>query len=219
MNIRSKPDAIQKLQQIADATRYEAGGLQPESETRPTSRTPHPDAAATLADCVAHLVTPTGTKPVLKAMMTTACEKNCYYCPFRAGRSSMRRVSFSPDEMAGAFDKLQRAQLVDGLFLSSGIIRGGVTTQDKLIDTAEIIRRKFGYRGYIHLKIMPGVERDQLRRAMQLADRVSINLEGATAERLSALAPKKDFGAELVQPLLWAQQMRQQEGLRASTTT
>jgi predicted DNA-binding helix-hairpin-helix protein len=110
--------------------------------------------------------------------------------------------------MAGAFDTLQRAGQVDGLFLSSGIIKGSVTTQDKIIDTAEIIRGKYHYRGYIHLKIMPGAEYDQLHRAMQLADRVSVNLEGATEQRLSLLAPKKDYFGELLQMLLWADQIR-----------
>jgi predicted DNA-binding helix-hairpin-helix protein len=223
MLVRSAPDAIEKLAQLGDATRYEAAGVEPHSEThrppRTEGRTGRPDAASVLIDCVSHVATPTGRKPILKAMITTACEKNCYYCPFRAGRSNTHRITFKPDEMARAFDTLQHSKIVDGIFLSSGIIRGGVTTQDKLIDTAEILRGKYQYRGYIHLKIMPGVEYDQLRRAMQLADRVSINLEGATAERLNALAPKKDFAGELLQPLLWAHQIREREGIRASTTT
>ena len=113
--------------------------------------------------------------PVLKTMLTTACERNCFYCPFRAGRS-YRRETFKPEEMADTFIKLDRAKKVKGLFLSSGIIRGGVTTQDKLIDTADILRNRYGYKGYIHLKVMPGVEKDQVRRAMELASRLSVNL-------------------------------------------
>src|SRR5690606_22237843 len=117
---------------------------------------------------------------------------------------------FKPDELAQTFDQLQRAKIADGIFLSSGIINGGVTTQDKIIDTIEIIRRKYAYRGYIHLKIMPGAEIDQLRRAMQLADRVSINLEAPTPERLAALAPKKDLLGELLNRVEWAGQLRQE---------
>jgi predicted DNA-binding helix-hairpin-helix protein len=83
-----------------------------------------------------------------------------------------------------------------------------VTTQDKIIDTIEIIRNRYEYRGYIHLKIMPGVEYEQLYRAMQLADRVSVNLEGPTQERLSALAPKKDFQRELLNMLQLAEGIR-----------
>jgi predicted DNA-binding helix-hairpin-helix protein len=83
-----------------------------------------------------------------------------------------------------------------------------VTTQDKIIDTIEIIRNRYEYRGYVHLKIMPGVEYEQLYRAMQLADRVSVNLEGPTQERLSALAPKKDFQRELLHMLQLAEGIR-----------
>ncbi len=103
-----------------------------------------------------------------------------------------------------------RAKVVDGLILSSGVIRGGVTTQDKLLDTADILRHRMGYRGYIHLKIMPGAERDQVLRAMQLGSRVSINLEAPSQQRLQMLAPKKEFAGELVQPLKWVQEIRQQ---------
>jgi predicted DNA-binding helix-hairpin-helix protein len=161
---------------------------------------------------------------VLKTMLTTACERNCYYCPFRAGRN-MRRETFKPEEMAKTFISVYTAGAVEGIFLSSGIIKGGITTQDKLLDTADILRNKLGYRGYLHLKIMPGSERDQLRRAMQLASRVSINLEAPTPGRLPALAPKKNFVEELLAPLKWAEEIRQNEpphtwnGRWASTIT
>ena len=151
--------------------------------------------------------------------MTTACERDCFYCPFRAGRSKTKRVTFSPDEMAASFDKLQSSGHADGMFLSSGIIKGGVTTQDKIIDAAEIIRKKYNYRGYVHLKVMPGAEKEQIRRAMQLADRVSINLEGPTEARLQCLAPKKNFWNELVERIRWISQLRKSEQLRASVVT
>jgi len=146
--------------------------------------------------------------PILKTMLTTACERNCHYCPFRAGRSKTQRVTFTPDELASGLDTLQRAGEVEGMFLSSGIIKGSVITQDKILDTAEIVRNRYGYRGYLHLKIMPGIEFDQLYRLMQLADRVSVNLEGPTQERLNALAPKKDFQRELLNMLQLAEEIR-----------
>lgn len=214
MNFRTAPDSLQKLSLLDDATRFEPAGDQPVNEQQQkTPRTPKP------LPCISEVSTPTGKKPMLKAMMTTACERNCFYCPFRAGRSQTTRVTYTPDEMARTYDTIQRAGLVQGLFLSSGIIKGGVTTQDKIIDTAEILRKHYSYRGYIHLKIMPGAEYDQVRRAMQLADRVSINLEGATAERLAALAPKKDFWHELFPRLQWISELRRKEGLRASVVT
>jgi predicted DNA-binding helix-hairpin-helix protein len=117
-------------------------------------------------------------------------------------------MTITPDDMAKAFIQLYQGGAVDGLFLSSGIIKGSISTQDKLIDAADIIRRKYGYRGYIHLKIMPGVEADQLHKAMQLADRISVNLEAPTQERLDLLAPKKNFDRELLSMLRIADQIR-----------
>lgn len=229
MSFRIAPDAIQKLSLLDDATRFEPAGGEPLAEQAPGLATGAPvqvgsgggctSSRPTPMPCISEVTTPQGKKPVLKAMMTTACEKNCYYCPFRAGRSQTQRVTFTPDEMAGAFDTFQRAGMVDGMFLSSGIIKGGATAQDKIIDTAEIMRKKYSYRGYIHLKIMPGAEYDQIRRAMQLADRVSINLEGATPQRLAALAPKKDYWDELFTRVQWISQLKEREGLRASIVT
>ena len=121
-----------------------------------------------------------------------------------------RRITFSPDEMAKAFMDMRRAGVAEGLFLSSGIIGGGVRAQDKLLDTVEILRRKHHFGGYIHLKIMPGAERDQVYRAMQLADRLSVNLEGPTPARLALLAPKKQFVEELLTPLRWMEEIRRE---------
>jgi predicted DNA-binding helix-hairpin-helix protein len=203
MLAQSLPNTMTKLAQLGNTTLYEPSGDQPQAERR---RVPY--QSRSIDECITNVVTSQGKKPILKTMMTTACERNCFYCPFRAGRSKTQRVTFTPDEMAGAFDTLQRANRVQGLFLSSGIIKGSVTTQDKIIDTVEIIRNRYDYRGYIHLKIMPGVEYDQLYRAMQLANRVSVNLEGPTQERLTALAPKKDFQRELLNMLQLAEEIR-----------
>ncbi len=148
--------------------------------------------------------------PLLKAMLTTACERNCLYCPFRAGRN-YKRVSFKADELARTFHAAHEKGLVDGLFLSTGIFAGGTQTQDKLIDTAEILRIKLHYSGYLHLKIMPGSEYDQVYHAMQLADRVSTNLEAPNPSRLTSLAPQKDFDRELLQPLKWIERIRRTE--------
>lgn len=205
---------MQKLSLLGDDLRFEPAGSQPLAEQSIASAaTPKP------LPCISHVTTPTGKKPILKAMMTTACERNCFYCPFRAGRNQIRRITYTPDEMAATTMLLVNARLVDGLFLSSGIIKGGVTTQDKIIDTAEILRRKYNYRGYLHLKIMPGADYDQVRRTMQLADRVSVNLEGATAQRLAALAPKKDYWQELYTRLHWISNIRRRERLPTSVVT
>jgi predicted DNA-binding helix-hairpin-helix protein len=203
MLIQTLPDTMTKLALMGDAAAYEPVGDQPQQERR---RVPY--QSHSLEECITHVSTPTGKRKILKAMVTTACQMNCHYCPFRAGRSKMKRLTFTPDELASGLDTLQQAGKVEGMFLSSGIIKGSVTTQDKIIDTAEIVRNRYHYRGYLHLKVMPGIEYDQLYRLMQLADRVSVNLEGPTQERLDALAPKKDFQRDLLGMLQLAEEIR-----------
>jgi len=144
---------------------------------------------------------------LLKTLLSSACERDCYYCPFRAGRD-FRRATFKPQEFAELFMKLNQANAAEGIFLSSGIAAGGANTQNKILDTAEILRNKLGFRGYMHLKIMPGAEKGQVERLMQLADRVSINLEAPNTERLSRLAPGKTFIEELFRPLRWVEEIR-----------
>ena len=175
---------------------------------------------------VFHAAMPGGkTIPLLKTLLTSACERNCHYCPFRAGRN-FQRIAFKPEEMAQTFMDMHRAGLVEGLFLSSGIIGGGQKTQDRLIDTVTILREKHRFQGYIHLKAMPGVERQHIRQAMTQVDRLSVNLEAPNARRLGLLAPLKQFDEELLQPLIWAEEIRQNEpaqqgwnGRWPSTTT
>jgi predicted DNA-binding helix-hairpin-helix protein len=145
---------------------------------------------------------------LLKTLLTSVCERNCFYCPFRSGRD-MRRATFKPDEFARVFMHLYSSGAVEGIFLSSGVVNGGIHTQDHLLATAEILRQKYQFKGYLHLKIMPGVEKPQVEQAMLLADRVSINLEAPNDTRLHQLAPKKQFLDELMQPLHWINQIRQ----------
>src|ERR1700690_2445538 len=162
---------------------------------------------------------------LLKTLLTSACERDCFYCPFRAGRD-FRRATFKPEEFAKVFIELSRTGIAEGAFLSSGIAGGRLRTQDKLIDTADILRNKLGFRGYLHLKIMPGAEKAQVERVMQLADRVSVNLEAPNTERLMRLAPHKHFMEELLRPLKWVEEIRRSQpsnkgwnGCWPSTTT
>jgi predicted DNA-binding helix-hairpin-helix protein len=160
---------------------------------------------------VSEAVMPNGKRMrMLKTLLTSACERNCYYCPFRAGRD-FRRATLKPDEMARVFMGMHAAGLVQGMFLSSGVAGGGVRTQDQILDTAEILRYRKGFGGYLHLKLMPGAEKAQVERAMQIANRVSINLEAPNPGRLESLAPRKTFLEELLQPLRWVQEIRQKQ--------
>lgn len=195
-------DLSDKVQNLGRAARLECDG--PPQLAPPVDRGARRSREADfLADSVTTVIHPQrGPIPILRTLQTSACERNCFYCPFRAGRN-YRRVSLKPEELAGAFDQMQRRKLVDGLFLSSGIVGGGARAMDSMLATAEILRRKYRYSGYLHLKIMPGAETAQIEQAARLADRLSINLEGANAQRLASLAPGKDFWQELHSPLDW----------------
>ncbi|MBC7878454.1 MAG: hypothetical protein H7Y59_14890 [Anaerolineales bacterium] len=197
-------DALSKLNDLSDQMSFEADGEPRVSSPPPTCFSPKEKNHA-----ITHPAQlPNGQKIVLlKTLLSSACERDCFYCPFRAGRD-FRRATFKPDEFAGLFSKMSQGGLAEGVFLSSGIAGGGVRTQDKLLDTAEILRKKHQYRGYLHLKIMPGAEKGQVYRAMQLADRVSVNLEAPSTERLAKLAPHKIFIEELLQPLKWVEEIR-----------
>ncbi len=157
--------------------------------------------------CVSHLHTPDGQrKSTLKILQTSACQNNCNYCAFRAGRD-IRRAHVTPDELARSFDLMYRAGLVESLFLSSGVM-GTHRTMDEMLATTELVRQKYGFRGYIHLKLLPGAEDAHIEAAVALADRVSVNLEAPTLEALAALAPLKRMGA-LVGPLRHAAEIIQ----------
>lgn len=195
-------DAFNSLQALSSEMTYE-----PAEDTGCTQLTTRQQGAVNIS----HAQLPNGKQiRMLKTLLTSACERNCFYCPFRAGRD-FRRVTLSPDEMARAFTTLHRAGVAEGMFLSSGVAGGGLRTQDQMIAVGELLRKKYQYKGYLHLKLMPGAERAQIERTMQLADRVSINLEAPNAMRLSLLAPGKRFMDELLQPLRVADQIRRSQ--------
>lgn len=152
---------------------------------------------------------------LLKTLLSSACENDCAYCPFRAGRD-FRRTSLQPEDFSRLVNNLYQAGIIDGVFVSSGVIGGGIRTQDRLLDCAEILRFKHHFQGYLHLKILPGAEFAQVERGMQLADRVSLNLEAPNPMRLLKLTSRKNFWQELWQPLEWMEKIRREQPPRQS---
>jgi len=209
-------DTVEKLALLAPAMKFEPA----EETTAP--RYPQPCYANQLdiGSSIYQAALPGGKRiALLKTLISSVCENDCNYCAFRQGRD-VRRVTFDPGELARAFYQLYQAGMVQGLFLSSGITGGGTQTQDRLIAAAEILRKRFEFDGYIHLKIMPGAEKDQIEAAMRLADRVSVNLEAPTSTLLARLAPRKSFQEGLLQELKWIENIRSQTpGRWPSSTT
>jgi predicted DNA-binding helix-hairpin-helix protein len=207
MFYNQKMDDLDKLHNLSDQMAFEPDGEPRLSSQPPACFSPKEKRAA----FVHPAQLPNGKQIILlKTLLSSACERDCYYCPFRAGRD-FRRATFKPQEFAELFMKINQAKMAEGIFLSSGIAAGGANTQNKILDTAEILRKRFGFRGYMHLKIMPGAEKGQVERAMQLADRVSVNLEAPNTERLAKLAPHKVFLEELLQPLKWVEEIRRSQ--------
>ncbi|MBC7250992.1 MAG: putative DNA modification/repair radical SAM protein [Anaerolineae bacterium] len=150
---------------------------------------------------------------LLKVLLTNVCERNCAYCANRRSRD-FRRVSFTPEELARTFEQMWRRGQVMGLFLSSGVCGHSGQAMDRMLATVEIIRQRLAFPGYIHLKILPGATQAHVERAMQLADRVSVNLEAPNPERLARIAPEKDFTTALLEPLRWVKRLREESGGR-----
>jgi predicted DNA-binding helix-hairpin-helix protein len=156
--------------------------------------------------------------PVLKVLMTNACRNNCGYCATRAA-ADIRRTALRPEELARSFIQMEAAGLVQGLFLSSGIPAEPDRVQTLICDTAAILRRRYRYRGYLHLKIVPGASDAAVEETVRLASRVSVNLEAPSARRLARIAPDKEFAAEVYGTLHRAVREAERRGLRSGVTT
>jgi predicted DNA-binding helix-hairpin-helix protein len=129
---------------------------------------------------------------LFKVLQTNQCRNNCHYCAFRRDRDCSRTTA-SSDEVASAFDSAFRRRLVDGLFLSSGIVNNADTTMTNLLDTVHILRQRYHYQGYVHLKIMPGSSPSVIREAVKVSQRISLNIESPTESDLSSLSPDKNL--------------------------
>jgi len=140
-----------------------------------------------------------GCGRMLKMLLNGTCSYDCAYCPVRTRREP---VSFSPREFADTFLRLWRDGLVEGLFLSSGIPRDVDYVMHDLVETGEILRRR-GYGGYLHLKVLPGATRADIHDAARVADRISINLETTSPDRLGCIAGVKDYRQDILKRQAW----------------
>ena len=113
-----------------------------------------------------------------------------------------RRYGFKVDELARLFDEMHRRRMVDGLFLSSGIFKDPDTTQERLLNVVEAVRSRYGFRGYVHLKVMPGTSEDALIEAGQrLGRRLSVNMESPSREHLERVSAMKRFDEGILAPM------------------
>ena len=140
--------------------------------------------------------------PLFKTLLTNECKNDCKYC-INQSKRNFTRLELAPRELAKAFLAYYNRGLVNGLFLSSGISSDEDTTMEKTIECIKILRKDYGYDDYIHLKIVPGASKDSIKRAMALANRVSINIEAATPSGLAELSSTKDYNKDILKRLSW----------------
>ncbi|MDN7026044.1 radical SAM protein [Methanoculleus sp. FWC-SCC1] len=153
----------------------------------------------TEAPCITYAPRRGGCGRMLRVLMHGDCAYDCAYCPIRVAREGF---SFTPAELAETFLRLHREGMADGLFLSSGIARDVDTVMHDIVETGERLRRA-GYAGYLHLKVLPGAARSDIRDAARVADRISINIEAPSADRLGSVAGVKDYRIDIKKRQDW----------------
>ncbi|MEG1979376.1 MAG: hypothetical protein RR060_01555, partial [Victivallaceae bacterium] len=137
---------------------------------------------------------------MFKTLLSNACSNDCKYCPLRRNANA-RRCTLTPDETAKFFYEYQRKRPLLGMFLSSGVNGSAEHTMDRLLATAEILRKRYRYRGYIHLKIIPGASMAAIDETLKLASAVSLNIEVPGKKYFDQLSQSKNFDQDIVAPL------------------
>lgn len=145
---------------------------------------------------------------LLKVLMTNYCVYDCKYCVNRRSNDT-RRTAFTPRELAELTVQFYRRNYIDGLFLSSGVLRDPDYTTLRMIETLRLLRREFAFNGYIHAKAIPGTSPELVQQLGYLADRLSVNIELPSQKGLAALAPDKSKAAILAPMRLIEAQGRQ----------
>ncbi|MBW3623299.1 MAG: radical SAM protein [Armatimonadetes bacterium] len=155
---------------------------------------------------------------LFKVLQSNECVHSCAFCPWRSGRDTSR-ATFEPEELATLFHRSHAAGYADGLYLTSGVRESGPVGMDAMLQTADLLRKRHEYGGYLHLKVLPGAERAQVQEAMRLADRVSINLETPTEAHHSALTTGKRLETDLMERLRWVRDLSSEFPLGSGVTT
>ncbi|MET0221468.1 MAG: putative DNA modification/repair radical SAM protein, partial [Tardiphaga sp.] len=187
-------DVKRKLEILADAAKYDASCASSGTEKR-DSRDGKGIGSTDAGMGICHSYAPDGRCiSLLKILLTNACNYDCLYCVNRAS-SNVKRARFTVDEVVQLTLDFYRRNYIEGLFLSSGIIRSADYTMEQVVAVARKLREEHHFRGYIHLKTIPEADDALITEAGKYADRLSINIEVPEEESLAKLAPEKDVRA------------------------
>lgn len=183
-------ELFEKLEILADAAKYDASCAS--SSTVKRVSTSGTGLGSTGGTGICHAYAPDGRCiSLLKILLTNFCQYECHYCVNR-NSSNVPRARFSVTEVVGLTLDFYKRNYIEGLFLSSGVIRSPDYTMEQLVEVARTLREDHDFRGYIHLKTIPDADGELLTRAGRFADRLSINMELPTRAGLSVMAPEKD---------------------------
>lgn len=178
---------MEKLTILADSAKYDVACTSSGVERKGDGK--HMGSAAGCGIC--HSFAADGRCiSLLKILFTNECIYNCQYCINRSS-NDVKRVSFTPEELCVLTMEFYRRNYIEGLFLSSGIIQSPNYTMGLLYETLFLLRTKYHFHGYIHVKGIPGASPELVEMVGYLADRMSVNLELPTADGLKELAPNK----------------------------
>ena len=188
-------DLLEKLSVLTDAAKYDAActssgvrrGFQPGKIGNTTS---------SIAGCCHSFSADGRCITLLKVLMTNSCVYDCRYCVNRRSNDT-RRAAFTPKELAELTIQFYRRNYIEGLFLSSGVLRSPDYTTEQIIESLRILREDYGFNGYIHAKAIPGTSPELVYRLGLLADRLSVNIELPSEQGLRSLAPDKSRSAIL----------------------
>lgn len=182
----------QRLEILADAAKYDASCAS--SGTAKKNSLGGKGVGSTEGMGICHAYAPDGRCiSLLKVLLTNHCIFDCHYCINRKS-SNVARARFTPQEVVDLTLNFYRRNYIEGLFLSSGIVRSANHTMEQLVEVARILREEHDFRGYIHLKTIPEADAEVIHQAGLYADRLSINVELPTRAGLTRLAPDKDAG-------------------------
>jgi putative DNA modification/repair radical SAM protein len=183
-------DLSAKLAILADAAKYDASCASSGTSKRDSRGGKGVGSSEGMGIC--HAYAPDGRCiSLLKILLTNSCVFDCAYCINRKS-SNVRRARFTAEEVVRLTLAFYKRNYIEGLFLSSGIIRSSNYTMEQIVDVARCLREDHDFRGYIHLKTIPDADPELVRLAGVYADRVSINVELPTVSGLTSLAPEKD---------------------------
>ncbi len=161
-------------------------------------------AAASAGIC--HSYTPDGRcMSLFKTLYTNKCIYSCKYC---FTNNCKHRMSFTPEEYARTFMKLYSMNVVEGVFISSGVCGSADETTEEMLEVVRLLRFKYNFGGYVHFKCLPGVSKYLLKEAISLSDRISINSEASTKDHLAEIAEQKDYYNDIITRQRWLKQIR-----------